>query len=82
MFVAIGKRTTAVVALHFLAMKIVTLIVVWNYHLPIFCVAAFPNLYGFKGLWWIAYTVIGVGIPVILNVLCEGISACLSAIQC
>lgn len=69
MMKAIGKRTLSVVILHFLAFKIVAAFVTYYYGLPMFCIAAFPNLYGEKGLWWLIYTIIGVGVPVTANVL-------------
>ncbi|HBM98817.1 MAG TPA: hypothetical protein DD413_05260 [Ruminococcus sp.] len=69
MMLVIGKRTLTVVILHFLSIKIVEVIVVAYYGMPAFCVAAFPNLYGEKGLWWFAYTVVGVGVPIVANIL-------------
>ncbi len=68
-FVEIGKRTLSVVIFHFLSLKIVAGIIVLIYNLPSFCIAAFPNLYGYEGLWWIAYTIVGVGVPVLLNII-------------
>lgn len=67
-FLGIGKRTLTIVIFHFLSFKLVEIIVVKVYSLPNFCVAAFPNLYGTMGMWWLAYTVIGVGVPVFLNI--------------
>lgn len=66
--ICIGKKTLTVLILHFLCMKIVEYIVVIYYGMPYFCVAAFPNLYGNRGLWWLAYTVVGVGVPVFANI--------------
>lgn len=64
---AIGRRTLTIVVLHFLSFKIVELAVVLFYNLPACCLAAFPNLFGGRGMWWLAYTVVGVGVPVCLN---------------
>ena len=58
-----------VVILHFLSFKIIEVIVTWLYGLPIFCVAAFPNLYGERGMWWLLYTVAGVGVPVLVSIM-------------
>lgn len=69
--IVIGRHTLSIVALHFLAFKTVEIIVVLVYGLPDFCLAAFPNLYGSVGVWWIAYTIAGVAIPVILNLIYE-----------
>lgn len=65
--VGIGKRTLAIVILHFLAFKIVETLVVASLGMPSFCIAAFPNLYGERGLWWLAYTIVGVAVPVVLK---------------
>ena len=67
--ISIGKNTLSVLILHFLAFKLVGLIVVAYYELPAFCLASFPSLYGERGLWWVAYIIVGVGVPVILSVL-------------
>jgi fucose 4-O-acetylase-like acetyltransferase len=66
--IGIGRRTLIVVMLHFLAFKLVALLVAMYYSLPSFCISVFPNLYGERGLWWLAYTVVGVGIPVFLQI--------------
>lgn len=63
----ISKSTLSIMILHFLAMKIVALAVTAVYQMPLFCVAAFPNLMGNVGAWWLAYTVVGVCVPVLLN---------------
>lgn len=67
--IIIGKNTLPIMVLHFLSFKIVDAIGVRYYGMPSFCLAAFPTLCGEKGLWWIAYTLVGVGIPLILSVL-------------
>ena len=65
----IGSCTMGILALHYLSFKIVCAIVVKVYGLPSFCIAARPHLYGDTGLWWLAYTVVGVTVPVLLNML-------------
>lgn len=60
----IGKRTVSIVILHFLAFKVIAAAAAAFYHVPPFCIAAFPSLYGDRGLWWLAYTIAGTGIPV------------------
>ena len=67
--IIIGKYTLSILILHFLSFKIVAAIVVHYYDMPSFCIAAFPNLFGSIGLWWLAYTIIGVTIPVILGII-------------
>lgn len=63
----IGERTLSVVIFHFLAFKLVAAVIAWYYGIPAFCIAAFPHLFGNRGLWWLAYTIVGVCVPVILN---------------
>ena len=47
---------------HFLCFKLVSygLIVAWK--IPYFCAAAFPVLTD-TGVWWMVYTLVGVGVP-------------------
>lgn len=68
-FTLIGGNTLMIMILHFLSMKVVAAIIVVVYNLSAVCVAAFPNLYGEKGLWWLAYTIVGVFVPVSVNML-------------
>lgn len=68
-FLEIGKRTLSIVIFHFLAFKIVASVIVLVYELPSFCIAAFPNLYGDKGMWWLLYSIVGVTVPILLNVM-------------
>ena len=67
-WVTIGQNTLSVVILHFLCFKIISYIQVIIMNKPHFLVAAFPVLYS-DGLWWIAYLVIGLVIPISLNIL-------------
>jgi len=67
-FTFIGKRTLTILILHFLSMKTVALVVIAVYALPAFSLAAYPHLYGDRGLWWLCYTVIGVAIPILVNI--------------
>lgn len=68
--IMVGQRTMAVLEMHFLAFKLVAVVVVHVYSLPKYCIAAFPNLWGTKG-WWGAYTIVGVAIPIIIKLVCE-----------
>ena len=69
LMICIGKRTISVLILHFLSLKIVEVVVIIYYDMPFFCLAAFPNLYGNKALWWLLYTIVGVGIPILTDIL-------------
>lgn len=76
LLVCIGQNTLAVVILHFLCFKIVSYIGVMINHQPLFLVAAFPVLYK-DGAWWIAYSSVGLFIPVGLSLLWKKIKMCL-----
>ena len=62
----IGNRTLEILTWHFLCFKIVSLIVIVYYDLPIDRLADFPVIspYNVQG-WWICYFVIGVTVPII-----------------
>ncbi len=66
-FEYVGENTLSILILHFLAFKPVAWVVAEFYNLPTFCVAAFPNLYGNKGIWWLGYTIVGVTAPLFCN---------------
>lgn len=68
LFVCIGQNTLAVVILHFLCFKIVNYCGVLLNHQPLCLVAAFPILYN-GGVWWVAYSIAGLAIPVMLSIL-------------
>ena len=61
-FVYLGKHTLFILLLHQFAFKVITFIQVCFYHEPEYMLAAFPVLYSTKG-WWIAYTIIGIVVP-------------------
>ena len=65
---AIGQHTLAVMLLHFVAFKIITLIEVVYYKLPSYVLAAFPTYQG-NTSWGISYCIVGVTIPVLLGLL-------------
>ena len=62
----IGNKTIEVLTWHFLSFKIVSLIIIAYYGLPIERLAEFPVMrpYHVQG-WWVLYFVIGVAVPVI-----------------
>ena len=66
LLILIGQDTISIVILHFLCFKVVSVCISHIYNLPSFCIATFPNLYGSIGGWWVAYTVVGVCLPVVL----------------
>ena len=64
--VFIGDHTIEVLTWHFLSMKLVSLMLIAIYELPIKRLSEFPVIeeYTRQG-WWIAYLIVGVAIPVI-----------------
>ena len=46
------------------------------YNLPAYCIAAFPTLYGNIGFWWIAYTIVGVALPLLLDLVFQTVKDC------
>lgn len=68
----IGKHTMFILFLHFIAFKIINLIQVWVYKKEGYELATFPYLETEQG-WWIAYAVVGIIIPLVINWLRERI---------
>lgn len=64
----ISQRSVSIVALHFLSFKIVTYIGIRVYGLDIRYLAASSDLLN-RGVWWIAYTVVGIAVPLLLDYL-------------
>lgn len=62
----IGKNTYSIMALHFLAFKIVTWVKIIIYKEDIFCLASFPT-YNSKNIWWVIYTLIGIAVPLSIS---------------
>ena len=64
--VFIGDHTMEVLTWHFLSLKLVSLLLISIYELPIKQLSEFPVIetYAHNG-WWIAYLIVGVAIPVI-----------------
>lgn len=65
-FCYLGQNTVCIIGLHFLTFKIVTYIQVCLYNLPHETLSVFPVLAD-RPFWWLAYTVVGVGAPLLIN---------------
>lgn len=66
LIIYIGKNTLSILFLHFLSFKFVTLIQIIIYKEPTYRLASFPILYPNK-IWWIAYFVVGISLPLLIN---------------
>ena len=62
----ISVHAIPIIAMHFLAFKIVNAIYVLIKEMPYYMIAAFPVL-ARKGVWWITYTFAGIICPLILQ---------------
>lgn len=60
-----GQHTLVILTWHFLLFKLVSLLIVSLYGLPIEQIACFPTIqdYSRQG-WWLAYTLVGVILPI------------------
>lgn len=61
----VGKYTFEIMALHFLAFKLVSLLQVWIYGYDIVFLSKFPVIEFNTWIWWIPYTIVGVGVPIL-----------------
>ena len=68
-FYYLGQNTMVIFALHMLCFKIGNLIKIAIYDMPIYRLAEFQIIYDHNTLFWIAYTIIGVSIPLIIDYL-------------
>lgn len=57
-------HSMSVIGLHFLAFKVVNLIVVGQQKMPFYMVAVFPTV-TLERMWWIAYMIAGIVIPLV-----------------
>jgi hypothetical protein len=56
-----------ILALHFISLKIVSLLKRWIYGLPIERLAEFPVIEENNTYWWLIYSIVGTMIPVIIQ---------------
>ena len=61
-----GGKTFNVLTWHFVALKVVSLVIILIYCLPIERLADFPEIKEYiNSGWWLAYFIVGVGLPLI-----------------
>lgn len=71
MLKTLGRYSLHIMCLHFLAFKCVSLIIIWVYRMPMERLAEYPVITDVNGLWWLAYTVCGCLLPVLVVKLFE-----------
>lgn len=62
-----GRNSMPIVLLHFICFKLVTLVVILLRGDDILLLASFPQLDGAENGLWIAYTIVGVILPLVIN---------------
>lgn len=62
----IGSRTLYILTFHFISFKLVSLIKIWQYDLPIEKLAEFPVIGVHNEIYWFAYSTIGTILPILL----------------
>ena len=62
----LGKNSMSIVIFHFLAFKLVSILICNIYSLPYNCIATFPTIDLYSG-WWILYTIVGISVPIGLS---------------
>lgn len=62
----IGENTLTIMALHYLAFKLVSLLQIAIYNYPIKFLAYYPVIPYKTAYWWIPYTLVGIFVPLIV----------------
>ena len=66
MLIYIGNLTLCILIFHFIAMKLVSLFIIYLYDYDISRLSEFPVLVNVGGLWWILYSVVGVAVSILM----------------
>lgn len=62
----VGDHTLEVLTWHFLAFKLVSLLIIWIHSLPIEQLACFPTINEYSIMYWPLYSLVGIGVPMSL----------------
>lgn len=62
----VGDKTLYLLTFHFISFKLVSLVLIAYYNLPITRLSDFPVISGLNSFYWVVYSCIGVTIPLIL----------------
>lgn len=64
----IGTNTMDIMALHFMIFKLVSLVIIAVYQLPITRLPEYPVIQHTGGAWWILYTIVGLTVPTVFSI--------------
>ena len=67
LLIYIGDNTMTILVYHFLALKIVSLVKILQYDLPITSLSDFPIIKEHNTYYWILYSIIGVIVPLVMT---------------
>ncbi len=62
----IGSKTLYILTFHFISFKLISIVKVWHYDLPVERLSAFPVISQHNTWYWVLYALAGVVIPLIL----------------
>lgn len=62
----VGDHTLEVLTWHFLAFKLVSLLIIWVHGLPIEQLGRFPTIKEYALMYWPLYSLVGIGVPLSL----------------
>lgn len=60
----IGDKTFIILVLHMVSFRLISLLIISHYNYPIYRLADYPVIKT-DGLWWIAYSIVGVSLPLL-----------------
>lgn len=67
----IGRATLTILTFHFLSFKLVSLLKIAIWHLPVETLAEFPVIHAHNTLFWMLYSLVGVAVPLLVYRLYE-----------
>lgn len=62
----VGMKTIYILVFHFISFKLVSLIKIWQYDMPLSTLSSFPVIDEYNTFYWIIYSFIGVIVPLVL----------------
>lgn len=63
----IGENSLSIMALHYLAFKLISLFQIFIYDYPIKYLAYYPVIPYKTSYWWVAYTIVGIIVPLVVS---------------